>query len=70
MSKNTTPHTPPRVRTRTTISLTPVIAAAAGEMMEKKGFNNFSAYVADLIRRHKEQDQRNGEPPKRRRQLS
>ena len=40
---------------RTTVSLAKVIWTMAKEMMAVKGFNdNFSAYVADLVRRDKE----------------
>jgi hypothetical protein len=40
---------------RTTVSLAGVVWKWAEEMMVAKGFNdNFSAYVADLIRRDKE----------------
>ena len=40
---------------RTTISLAQVVWGMAEEMMAAKGFNdNFSAYVADLVRRDKE----------------
>lgn len=35
--------------------LAPVIAEIADQMMDRRGFNNnFSAYVADLIRRDQE----------------
>lgn len=45
---------------RTTVSLATVVWDAAYEMMRRKGYNNnFSSYVADLIRRDKENaDQR------------
>ena len=37
---------------RTTVSLAPVLWVMAEAQMERKGFNNnFSSYVADLIRR-------------------
>lgn len=40
---------------RTTISLAQVVWAQAEFLMERKGFNkNFSAYVADLVRRDHE----------------
>jgi hypothetical protein len=39
---------------RTSVSLAPVVWEWAGEIMEVKGFNNLSSYVADLIRRDKE----------------
>ena len=40
---------------RTTVSLAQVVWEMAEKLMEAKGFNdNFSAYVADLIRRDKE----------------
>ena len=40
---------------RTTVSLAPVLWVMAEAMMERKGFNNnFSSYVADLIRRDHE----------------
>ena len=40
---------------RTTVSLAQVVWVMAEEMMAVKGFNeNFSSYVADLIRRDKE----------------
>jgi hypothetical protein len=40
---------------RTTVSLAEVVWKMAEEQMEAKGFNdNFSSYVADLIRRDKE----------------
>lgn len=39
---------------RVTISLTPLVAQWADEMCAAKGYDNFSAYVADLIRRDKE----------------
>jgi hypothetical protein len=42
---------------RTTISLAEVVYQTAEEMMEAKGYNgNFSAYLADLIRRDKERE--------------
>ncbi len=44
--------TRPRADVRTTISLAGVIWQTARELMESRGFNkNFSAFVADLIRR-------------------
>jgi hypothetical protein len=44
---------------RTTVSLAWVVWEMAEEMMREKGFNeNFSAYVADLIRRDKERAER------------
>ena len=46
----------PKVRQdkRTTVSLAQVVWETAEKIMEAKGFNdNFSAYVADLIRRDK-----------------
>ena len=43
---------------RTTVSLAQVVWQMAEEMMAKKGFNdNFSAYVADLIRRDREREE-------------
>jgi len=40
---------------RTTVSLAKVVWGMAEEMMAAKGFNdNFSAYVADLVRRDQE----------------
>jgi len=40
---------------RTTVSLAPVLWVMAEAQMERKGFNNnFSSYVADLIRRDHE----------------
>jgi non-homologous end joining protein Ku len=40
---------------RTTVSLAHVVWDMAETMMAQKGFNdNFSAYVADLVRRDKE----------------
>jgi non-homologous end joining protein Ku len=49
---------------RTTISLAQVVWDMAEEMMEKKGFNdNFSAYIADLIRRDKEKLEAGGRYP-------
>ena len=43
---------------RTTVSLASVVWQMAEELMETKGFNdNFSAYVADLIRRDQERIQ-------------
>lgn len=39
---------------RTTISLTPLVWEWARAAMSKKGYNNFTAYVADLIRRDRE----------------
>ena len=36
---------------RTTISLTDVVAGWADEQMQGEGYENFSAYVAELIRR-------------------
>lgn len=40
---------------RTTVSLAKIVWEMAQEMMRLKGFNdNFSSYVADLIRRDKE----------------
>ena len=42
---------------RTTVSLAHVVWVMAEEQMETKGFNdNFSAYIADLIRRDKERE--------------
>ncbi|HEY5910857.1 MAG TPA: hypothetical protein VJA21_09675 [Verrucomicrobiae bacterium] len=44
---------------RTTISLAAVVWARADRMMQYKGFNgNFSAYVADLIRRDQAKDEK------------
>lgn len=55
--------TPARADKRTTVSLAWVIWDMAEEMMTAKGFNdNFSAYVADLIRRDKERKKRNPTP--------
>lgn len=46
-----------RADKRTTVSLAEVIWKMAEKQMEAKGFNyNFSAYVADLIRRDKERE--------------
>ena len=46
---------PERQDKRTTISLATVVWDMAEEMMARKGFNeNFSAYVADLVRRDQE----------------
>ena len=42
---------------RTTISLAPVVMKIAEEMQAARGYNNFSAYVADLIRRDQERYQ-------------
>lgn len=43
---------------KTAISLTPVVLNWAKNLAEKKGFgSNFSAYVADLIRRDQEHAQ-------------
>jgi hypothetical protein len=43
---------------RTTVSLARVVWDLAEEQMKAKGFNdNFSAYVADLIRRDKERSE-------------
>ena len=43
---------------RTSISLANVVWQMAVEMMQAKGFNdNFSSYVADLIRRDKEKQE-------------
>ena len=39
---------------RTSVSLHKKVGQWADEMMEARGFDNFSAYVADLIRRDKE----------------
>ena len=40
---------------RTTVSLAHIVWDMAEEMMRKKGFNdNFSAYIADLVRRDME----------------
>jgi hypothetical protein len=40
------------------VSLAKVVWDIAKEMMESKGFNdNFSAYVADLVRRDKEREE-------------
>jgi hypothetical protein len=39
---------------RATISLQPVVMQWAEEAMALGGHNNFSAFVADLIRRHRE----------------
>jgi hypothetical protein len=45
----------PQSEQRKTISLAPVVWVMAEAMMESKGFNNnFSSYVADLIRRDHE----------------
>lgn len=44
-----------RLKSRT-ISLSKVVNKWADEMMERKGYENFSAYMAELIRRDKEQD--------------
>jgi hypothetical protein len=41
------------IRVRATISLHPRVKTWASEMCEEKGYDNFSAYVADLIRRDK-----------------
>ncbi len=44
---------------RTTITLADVVWEMAAELMKLKGFNNnFSSYVADLIRRDKEEQDR------------
>jgi Arc/MetJ-type ribon-helix-helix transcriptional regulator len=40
-----------------TISLSKVVQSWADEMCALRGFDNFSAYVADLIRRDKEREQ-------------
>ena len=46
---------PPQSEQRKTISLAPVLWGMAEALMERKGFNNnFSSYVADLIRRDHE----------------
>ena len=44
--------TPPESRgdVRTTISLHPTVNQFADELMSERGYNNFSALVADLIR--------------------
>jgi len=43
---------------RTTVSLAHFVWKTAQEMMKAKGFNdNFSSYVADLIRRDKEREE-------------
>lgn len=40
---------------RTTVSMSKVVWLMAEQMMDTKGFNgNFSAYIADLIRRDQE----------------
>ncbi|MEW6304852.1 MAG: hypothetical protein AB1705_15360 [Verrucomicrobiota bacterium] len=39
---------------RTSISLTPLVAKWAEELMKEKGYENFSAYMAELIRKDKE----------------
>jgi hypothetical protein len=45
----------PQSEQRKTISLAPVLWGMAEALMERKGFNNnFSSYVADLIRRDHE----------------
>lgn len=40
---------------KVTMSLTPVIKGWAIECADKRGYNNFSAYIAELIRRDKEE---------------
>jgi Arc/MetJ-type ribon-helix-helix transcriptional regulator len=47
----------PKKGRRVTISLTEIVAQWADEMCELKGYDNFSAYVADLIRRDKERQE-------------
>jgi Arc/MetJ-type ribon-helix-helix transcriptional regulator len=42
---------------RATISLHKVVSEMAEELMRKKGYDNFSAYVAELIRRDKEREE-------------
>lgn len=43
---------------RITISLAQVVMTMAVENMEERGFNeNFSAYIADLIRRDREREE-------------
>jgi hypothetical protein len=64
--------TPRKTKTgvRTTVSLAEVVWEMAEEMMDTRGFNqNFSSYVADLIRRDKEREEARGKssdyPPHR-----
>ena len=48
---------------RTSVSLAEVVWKLAEEMMEARGFNdNFSAYVADLIRRDRELHEARSKP--------
>ena len=50
--------------TRTTVILAKVIQGMAEQMMKERGFNNnFSAYIADLIRRDKEDLERKSKKP-------
>lgn len=42
-----------RETTRVTISLPELVKGWADEMCERKGYDNFSAYVQELIRRDK-----------------
>lgn len=51
------PDKPDKETVRATISLNQVVDRMAKEMMELKGYDNFSAYIADLIRRDKEREE-------------
>ena len=52
----TMPEEPPAKRedVRTTVSLHPTVNQMAEELMESRGYNNFSALVADLIRQERD----------------
>jgi len=47
----------PSKTVRATVSLSKVVSEMAEQLMRKKGYDNFSAYVADLIRRDRERDE-------------
>lgn len=47
---------------KTSISLSETVNTWAEELALKKGFDNFSQYVADLIRRDKERDEQPASP--------
>ncbi len=49
---------PKRDDIRTTVSLHPIINKWAEELMAERGYNNFSAMVADLIRQERDRQQR------------
>lgn len=49
---------------RTTVSLHPALNQMAEELMESRGYNNFSALVADLIRQERDRVTRQASPEK------